>query len=459
MEALPAPKTAPTLNPTLKPFWLEQARIRVLYGGRYSSKTWDAAGFAVYLASNYQVRFLCTRQFQNRIEESVYVTIKTQVIRFGLAHEFIFLRNKIIHKETGSEFLFYGLWRHIDEIKSLEGVDICWIEEAHNLKKNQWQILRDTIRKPYSQFWIVFNPNLATDFVYQRFVVDPPPRTVLRKINYDENPFLPETVLQTIQEVRDEDEDEYRHVYLGEPRQNDEQAIIKRAWIEAAIDAHVALGIDIEGSDRIGYDVADDGGDKNALVRAKGVVCLDAEEWQGGEDRIVESCSRVYGQAVEHGAAIVYDSIGVGAGAGSIFKKLNEARERAIKYTGWNAGGKVERPAREYRPGVKNRDHFANAKAQAWWTVADRFRMTYNAVTKGADFDPGEIISLASDCGNLEKLITELSTPRRDFDGAGRVRVETKKDLAKREVPSPNLADAYIMAFADVRKKTVWQAV
>lgn len=159
------PTKKPTLNPVLKPFWRAQARIRVLHGGRSSSKSWDAAGFAIFLAQRYKVKFLCTRQFQNKIEESVYSLLKIQIERFGLRDEFDILRNKIIHKTTGSEFLFYGLWRHIDEIKSLEGVDVCWIEEAHNLTKDQWDILEPTIRKEGSQFWIIFNPKLTNDFV------------------------------------------------------------------------------------------------------------------------------------------------------------------------------------------------------------------------------------------------------------------------------------------------------
>ena len=117
--------TKPTLNPVLKSFWLKKARNKVLYGGRGSSKSWDAAGFAVFLASNYKLRFLCARQFQNKIEESVYSLLKVQIERFGLISQFRILDNKIIHKKTGSEFLFYGLWRHIDEVKSLEGIDVC----------------------------------------------------------------------------------------------------------------------------------------------------------------------------------------------------------------------------------------------------------------------------------------------------------------------------------------------
>ena len=97
-------------------------------------------------------------------------------------------------------------------------------------------------------------------------------------------------------------------------------------------------------------------------------------------------------------------------------------------------------------------------KAQSWWLVADRFRNTYNAVNavkrgeKGESFTDDELISISSGCPFLEQLKFELSTPKRDFDNNGRVKVESKKDLAKRDVPSPNIADAFIEAFAPVKR-------
>ncbi len=97
-----------------------------------------------------------------------------------------------------SEFLFYGLWRHITEIKSIESIDILWSEESHALTEAQWEVLEPTIRKEGSECWIIFNPNLVSDFVWQNFVVDPPANTLIRHINYNENPFLSQTALDVI---------------------------------------------------------------------------------------------------------------------------------------------------------------------------------------------------------------------------------------------------------------------
>lgn len=442
----------PSLNPSLRDFWLKPARNRVLHGGRASSKSWDAAGFATFLTDNYKLRVLCVRQFQNKISESVYALLKIQIERFGLRGRFDVQRNKIISRKTGSEFMFYGLWRSIDEIKSLESIDILWIEEAHNLTEEQWKILEPTIRKQGSQVWIIFNPKLASDFAYQRFVVNPPPDTIVRQINYDENIFLSSTMLSIIEAAKAEDEEEFRHIYLGEPKADDEGAVIRRSWAMAAIDAHKRLGIKPAGAHRMGFDVADSGDDKCATVYAHGPLVSWCDMWNGKEDELLQSCSRVYQSALSRGRAkIIFDSIGVGASAGAKFGEINQARapNDRLDYDKFNAGGAVSRPDAIYAHGTTNRDMFSNAKAQAWWLLADRFKATYAAINGGA-FKPEDLICLDSSMPHIEKLIDELCTPRREYDPAGRVKVESKKDLAKRDVKSPNLADALVMAYAPV---------
>ncbi|WP_374413256.1 PBSX family phage terminase large subunit [Novosphingobium colocasiae] len=462
----------PTLNPCLQTFWLaannergEPIRNRVLYGGRASSKSWDAAGFAIFLACRLKIRVLCARQFQNKIDESVYALLVVQIDRFGLRGQFRILDNRIIHKRTGSEFLFYGLWRHISEIKSLEGIDICWLEEAHALTEVQWKVLEPTVRKEGSQFWIIFNPMLSTDFAWRRFVVNPPPGTIIRGINYNENPFLSSTMQAVIAAAREEDEEEFNHIYLGVPRDDDDAVVIKRSWLTSAIDAHKALGIEITGSKRLGFDVADDGPDRNALVLSHGPLAYWSDLWKGGEDELPKSAARAWSVAVEHEAELVYDNIGVGAGVGGNVDQLNAAQSEAhrkhrVRHIGFNAGGAVFKPDAIYsrsHPQRTNKDFFANIKAQAWWLVADRLRNVHNAIRDGRDFDPSDMLFIDGEMPNLSKLIDELCTPKRDFDNAGKVKVESKKDLTKSNRvggprPSPNLADAFIMSFAPGRR-------
>ena len=446
----------PTLNPALRDFWRTKADVKILKGGRVSSKTWDAAGFASYLSSQYKVKFLCLRQFQNKIAESVYAVIRLRMEEFGIADQYDFLKSVIRHRGTGSEFHFYGFNRNVSEIKGFEGADICWIEEGESLTKEQRGIIDPTLRKEGSELWVIYNPRLITDYI-ETFKHDPDNGVIVRQINYDENPFLSDTIKRKIARLKASDYEEYEHIYLGLARTDDDQVIIKRSWIEAAIDAHLKLNLETVGSKRSGFDVADSGKDLCSHVFAHGIVALWGESWKAAEDELLKSCTRVYNKAIELGSSVTYDSIGVGAMAGAKFADINSERKEegiigSVGYSKFVAGGKIIDPDGLYidtpDEQVCNKDFFANLKAQAWWLVADRFRNTYNAVVNGEEFEYDELISISSDMPNIGNLVTELSTPRRHFDKAGRVKVESKDDLKKRDIDSPNDADAFIMAYA-----------
>ena len=433
-----------TLNPNLKSFWFNEedqclikSRNLVLYGGRASSKSWEYAGRLAQVGQEYKTRALCVRRYQNKIKDSVYTLIKNQIDNFDMGGYRVLASS--IENNNGSEFAFYGIERNTDEIKSFEGADILWIEEAHNLTSEQWEILEPTIRKEGSEIWISFNPRLITDFIYQRFIVNPPPNTRSQLVNYTDNPFLSSTLLSTIEAMKDEDFEQYQHIYLGVPLSDDDQAVIKRSWIEAAIDAHVKLDLDMSGRNTVGYDVADSGEDKNAVAIFDGAICKQVHEWKAPEDELISSALRAWSY-VENGD-LVYDSIGVGAHVGSTLKSKGYRRHRKF-----NAGAAVHNPLTEYAPNIKNKDKFENLKAQAWQDVADRLRNTFNAVNKGMKFRVDELISIRSDVNDLEALKTELCSPHKDYSKRGLDMVESKKDMAKRDIKSPNKADAFIMA-------------
>ena len=439
------------LNPNLKPFWgwemrndslmYKYAEGRVLYGGRASSKTHEYGGAAAKIAAEHKTRFLCVRRFQNKIKESVYTVLKNKINDLGLTGFDVQASN--IYHDNGSDFTFYGIERNVDEIRSFENCDILWIEEAHNLTKTQWETLDPTIRKQGSEVWISFNPSLISDFIWQKFIVNTPKGFLVRHINYDENPYLSQTMLNKINEAKAEDLETYEHVYLGKPLSDDENVVIKRSWVEAAIDFHLKYDGEMLGPVILGYDVADSGADKNAVTVVNGSVVTECYEWQGGENELKKSADKVRLAALKHGGRIIYDSIGVGAHTGSTLQGAG-----FNDFSGFNAGGKVQRPTRKYN-GVKQKEYFSNVKAQAWWLVADRLRNTYDfLVNNNTNYHADDLISISSDIPNIESLISELTTPRRDFDKAGRVKVESKDDLKKRDIMSPNKADAFIMALS-----------
>ncbi|MDC9598768.1 PBSX family phage terminase large subunit [Xenorhabdus anantnagensis] len=432
------------LNPVFRPF-TNPARYKISYGGRGSGKSWSIARLFIEIARRGCYRFLCARELQNSISDSVLKLLEDTIYREGYQNEFEVQRASIRHLATNSEFMFYGIKNNPTKIKSLEGVDICWIEEAEAVTKESWDILIPTIRKPNSEIWVSFNPKNILDDTYQRFIVEPQKDSVILKVNWSENPWFPEVLRQEMEECKLRDFDLYRHIWLGEPVADSALAIIKPAWIEAAVNAHLELGFGAVGRKFVGFDVADDGEDANAIVMRHGSVALDVTEWRGND--VIWSADHVYDYATRNGVdTVIFDSIGVGAGVKAQFNR----KDQRVRTVGFNAGASVENPDNQYMLGKTNKDMFANLKAQQWQLVANRFYNTWRAVNHGDKFPEDQLISLSKGMKDLEYLKAELSRPQVDYDNNGRVKVESKKDMKKRGIPSPNKADAFIMAFAAV---------
>jgi len=434
-------------NPYFKPI-IRKARYKVLYGGRGSGKSYFLAELAVEVSRRIGTVILCAREFQGSLDDSVYQLLIETIERLGYAEEFDILKSTITHKGTGAKFVFYGIKNNVTKIKSIQGVGVCWVEEAEAVTKNSWDVLIPSIRgDKNAEIWISFNPKNILDDTYQRFIVHPPKDSIVLKANYDINPHFADTpLLADMLECKERDEDLYRHIWLGEPVADSELAIIKPSWIEAAIDAHEKLGFSAAGRRILGFDVADEGDDANATILRHGSVVTDMQQWRGQD--VIYSADKVYLYAQEQNIdRIVYDNIGVGAGVKAQFRRKNGK----VQTLGFNAGGAVYKPDAKYTDDKKNRDMFANIKAQAWWMVRDRFYKTWRAVHHGDSYPEDQLISLSGSLHELEYLTAELSRPQVDYDQNGRVKVESKKDMKKRGIPSPNRADALVMAFAPVQ--------
>ncbi len=128
------------------------------------------------------------------------------------------MQNSLIRGANGSEFIFAGLRNNVTKIKSFEGVDRVWVEEAQTVSKSSWDTLIPTIRKDRSEIWVTYNPELETDETHQRFVVIPPPGAVVVKINWNDNPWFPETLLREKDELKARDPDAYQNVWEGNCR-------------------------------------------------------------------------------------------------------------------------------------------------------------------------------------------------------------------------------------------------
>ena len=312
-------------------FWSTPSRYKVLYGGRASSKSWDAGIQAIKLSRIMKLKILCTRQFQANIRESVYTLLKDTIYRMKIEHEYTILHNTIRHNLTKSEFIFMGIARNIEEIKSTEGIDIMWVEEASLMTKEQWDIILPTIRKEGSEIWLIFNPAHRSDFIWQRFVEHPHDNSLVHKINYTDNPYLSKTMIDVIDEAKREDEDEYTHIYLGVPREGDDKSLFTYDEIEQAMDNSLEAmkSVDLTGVFTYAVDVARYGNDSSVISKRRGFRIFDLEQLKGLNT--MELANRVNEKALAetkppHG--IFVDTIGVGAG---VRDKLDEIGRRTIE--------------------------------------------------------------------------------------------------------------------------------
>lgn len=202
----------------------EPKRYKVLYGGRGGAKSWGVARALLIQGAAKPLRILCAREFQNSISESVHALLSDQIKALGL-EAFYEIQNTTIRGRNGTEIYFAGLRHNVTKIKSFEGVDIVWCEEAQTISKSSWDTLIPTIRKEGSEIWLTFNPSLEADETYQRFVVKPPSNSVVVKINWSDNPWFPEVLRQEKDDLKEKDPDAYLTVWEGHCRQTLDGAI------------------------------------------------------------------------------------------------------------------------------------------------------------------------------------------------------------------------------------------
>jgi phage terminase large subunit len=216
----------------------QKSRYKVLYGGRGGAKSWGIARALLIKGAKDPIRILCAREFQTSIKDSVHKLLCDQIESLGLLG-FYEITQTAIRGKNGTEFAFVGLKNNVANIKSYEGVDICWVEEAQTTSRLSWNILIPTIRKQNSEIWISFNPELESDETYQRFVSNPPTDCIVQKINWSDNPWFPETLRLEKDALKERDEEAYNQVWEGLCRQTVDGAIFAKEMQQAEKDGRI----------------------------------------------------------------------------------------------------------------------------------------------------------------------------------------------------------------------------
>jgi phage terminase large subunit len=224
-------------------FLFQPKRYKVAKGGRGGAKSWGFAR-ALLLHGTGQtyfgrpLRILCAREIQKSIKDSVHTLLRKQVSELGL-DGFYKVKEQEIVGQNGTEFIFAGLKQNIDNLKSYEDVDICWIEEAHVVSKRSWEVLIPTIRKDGSEIWASYNPSLETDETHVRFAINTPPNCELVTINYRDNPWFPDVLKIEMEHLKAKDPDAFENVYEGQCKQVVEGAVYKNELIAAEKDGRI----------------------------------------------------------------------------------------------------------------------------------------------------------------------------------------------------------------------------
>ena len=402
-------KTIVKLPSEFKPLFDSWWRHAVIEGGRYSLKSHTVARFLLLTARSKRVRIACLRQFQKNIADSSYQLLIDLIQQYGFS-EFVWTNDTITNTNTDSTFIFKGLDRNVETtIKSLEGIDIAWIDEAQTITLKSIRILNPTIRKPGSK--IIWTLNRLTDLdpVISYFITNPPRKDVWHlEVDYriaQKNGWLSNEILYEIEQAKINHPEDYAHDYLGKALTISDKNIIQTAQVIEAMGREV----DDEGAIEVGVDVARLGGDRTVFVKRKGLKEIGRASFT--KKRTTEVCDLLVNFiGADKDVLIKIDDTGVGGGV------TDEMISRGYNIIPINFGAKAS-----------NSDKYPNLISEAWFYLQSII----------------DQISIAND----KDLLVELSNREWKMDSKGRRGVESKDDYKKRGFRSPDLADATILCF------------
>lgn len=454
-------KTPRWAVPLMKP-----SRYKGAYGGRASGKSHLFAEMVVEaMALDPDLAVVCVREVQKSLALSAKKLIEGKIEALGFSHLFEVQQTVIKRRGGKGMCVFAGLQDHTAEsIKSLENFHLAWVEEAQSLTERSLNLLRPTIRAdkgpfgaPASELWFTWNPRRRADAVERLLRPRGRARTdaIVVRANYTDNPFLPDVMATEAEQAKADDPDTFAHIWLGDYESMGSKVVIPALWVESAVGLLEKLGLAPSGQKYGALDVAgaEEGGDENGCAVRHGVALVGLDKWNGLDGEL--TLRKAIGQWQAHDCTNnFFDVVGVGESVLTAWAGMDRRGERPAgqTLTAWNGGMAVLDPEARIDPrnnrSPKNKDHYHNLKAQAWFALRRRFQEAHKAAT-GKDYDPDWIISISPDLPHLEQLQDELSQPQQKPSGTGKVMVDKQPDNAA----SPNLADAVVMAFWPVGVK------
>lgn len=393
----------------------DRYRYKIFYGGRGGAKSWGLARTALMMGMDMSLRFLCTREVQNSIKDSVHKLLSDTIKKNSLSDFYRVTNNSITSKINDTEFIFKGLREtSVDSVKSLEGIDICMVEEGQKVSHKSFEILTPTIRGregsplPFSQIWIAYNPLFVNDPVYELFVKNPRPRSYIKKVNYWDNPYFPDELRQEMEHLYKIDYASYLHIWEGEPISQGYNSVFSFEGVAQAMQRE----IEGEGEYQVGADIARYGDDRIVFFMRKGLKHIKNVIYR--KLSITETARRLKSFVEGNKEMLIkVDDTGVGGGVTDILK------EEGYNAIGVNFGGVP-----------KNKDKYPNVASEMWFEVSD--------------------ILPSCQLPEMEELKSELCTRQYTIDNKGRRVIESKEQYKEREKKSPDIADAFLLCYYNV---------
>ena len=395
------------------PLLTTQKRIKLYYGGRGGGKSYAFADSLLLKGRMEKLLIACLREVQDSIKDSVYRLLCDRIVFYQM-RDYKILESRIENKITGTKFIFKGLRdQDTQKIKSLEGVDIAWIEEGQSISKKSWDTLSPTIRKDGSEIWISMNRNEENDPLWVLLASKPDERTMVVKVNYNDNPFCPDELKIQAEKCKKEHPEDYAHIWLGQPMAQSSSKLISSTDVKRAFDSKIAYS---DSPLVIGLDIARFGDDNTVFCFRRGRYCQRFEILK--KQDIVSIANYCQGIIQAHNPARVFlDVGGIGAGVYDIlYSRGFRSTIRAI-----NFGSKAILE-----------DRYVNRRAEMW----DNAKMWLTQELP---------VQLPHD----DELLNDLCSVNKKYDSLGRLQLESKDDIKKRLGRSPDKADAFVLTFAE----------
>lgn len=395
------------------PLLTENKRIKFYYGGRAGGKSYAFADSLLLKGRQQKLLIACLREIQDSIKDSVYKLLCDRIKLYEL-NDYQIFENRIENTITGSKFIFKGLRdQDVQHIKSLEGVDIAWIEEAQTISKRSWEILEPTIRKDGSEIWISMNRELENDPLWVAVAAHPDERTLVRKVNYSDNPFCPQEIKIQATKCQQKSPDDYAHIWLGEPLRQGHNKLIASELVRQSFEPTI---VSSSSPLVIGLDVARFGDDRTVFCFRRGRWCYKFMSYEKLDNVAVANIATTFIKDYQP-HRIFMDIGGQGAGVYDILKDRGFIEIIRGIYFGEKA---------------INEERYFNRRAEMWDSVQ-------------AWLASQPQVQLPQD----EDLFDELTGVNKKYDRRGRLQLEEKDEIKKRLGRSPDKADALALTFAE----------